>query len=122
MPDSTEPLKHAWSELPVDAPMPLIRRQRVIGERMMISRVTLAPQFTVPSHAHENEQFVVLLSGRCRFGLGPEGTPAYREVIVVGGEVLHLPPNLPHSCVALEETIILDLFSPTSAKTGVDRA
>ena len=57
----------------------------------------------------------------CAFGLGTEGKADYREVVVAGGEVLHLPSELPHSCRALEDTLILDLFSPPSATTGVDR-
>ncbi|MBS0197580.1 MAG: cupin domain-containing protein [Planctomycetes bacterium] len=117
---STTALKTAWADLPADFPMPLIARQRIIGEKMMISRVILSPGFTLPSHRHENEQFVVMLRGRCEFGLGEEGSPAHRTLEVRGGEVLHLPSNVPHSCRAIEETEILDLFSPVSAVTGVD--
>lgn len=101
--------------------MPLIDRRRIIGEQMMISEVHLSKGFTVPTHQHVNEQFVVLLQGRCRFGIGAEGEPQRREIEVSMGQVLHLPSNVPHSCVALEDTRILDLFSPPSEKTGVDR-
>ena len=119
MPDAAR--LYRWDDLPQDAPMALITRKRVIGDRMMISSVRLAKGFALASHRHENEQIVVVLSGRCRFGLGEEGTKEHREVEVRGGDVLHLPSNVPHSCQALEETAILDLFSPVSEKTGVDR-
>lgn len=119
MPDAR---RYSWSELPTDAPMVNIERQRIIGEQMMLSRVRLAKGFFVPSHQHTNEQFAVVLSGHMRFGLGAEGSPTHREVEVRGGEVLYLPANVPHSAAALEDTIILDLFSPPSEKTGVDRA
>lgn len=101
--------------------MALLTRKRIIGEQMMISRVVLSKGCDVPSHSHANEQFAVLLSGKVRFGLGPPGTPEYREITVSGGEVLHLPGNLPHSAFAVEETVILDLFSPPSQTTGIDR-
>lgn len=114
-------LVQRWSELAVDHPLERISRRRVIGEQMMISQVELEAGFDLPSHQHENEQFVVVLRGRCLFGLGAQGSDTYREVEVCGGEVLHLPSNLPHSCRALEATLILDLFSPPSATTGVDR-
>lgn len=114
-------LVHKWETLAEDAPMPLLSRKRVIGEQMMISRVVLSKGCDVPSHSHANEQFVVLLSGKARFGLGAPGTPEHREVVIGAGDVLHLPSNLPHSAVALEETLILDLFSPPSQKTGIDR-
>lgn len=112
---------HTFDELPVDRPMPLISRRRVIGEHMMVSDVRLDRGFTLASHEHPNEQFIVLLSGRCRFGVGREGTPAHRVVEVAAGQVLVVPPNEPHSCVAIEDTHILDLFSPPSAMTGIDR-
>ncbi len=89
---------------------------------MMISRVLLHRGFRVPTHHHANEQIVVVLSGLCRFGLGVEGTADRREVEIMGGDVLVLPSNLPHSCEAIEDTLIMDLFSPPSERTGVDRA
>lgn len=111
-----------WDSLPKDSPMPRIDRRRIIGDKMMISQVFLARGFDLASHRHENEQFVVLISGRCLFGLGEENTPAHRTIELNPGEVLHLPGNVPHSCKALEDTQILDLFSPISEKTGVDTA
>lgn len=117
-----EPRLLRWTDLPQDRPMPLIDRRRIIGEHMMVSEVHLHKGFSLPSHRHSNEQFVLLVSGRCRFGVGEEGTPGHREMIVEAGQVLVLPPDVPHSCVALEDTRILDLFSPPSATTGVDRA
>lgn len=107
--------------LPVDRPMAFISRRRMIGEQMMISAVTLEVGFDLASHQHENEQFVVVLKGRAVFGLGEPGTKQWREVEVRGGQVLMLPANVPHSCRALEETHILDLFSPPSTMTGIDR-
>lgn len=110
-----------WSDLPVDRPMPLLERRRVIGAKAMISHITLKRGCSVPTHQHENEQFSSVLSGRLRFGLGAEGSPQRREVTVGPGEVIHLPSNLPHSAEALEDTVVLDIFSPPSATTGIDR-
>lgn len=115
------PRKHVLAELPMDRPMPLIERRRIIGERMMISEVFLTKGFLVPSHHHENEQMVIVLSGRCRFTVGAPGAPDHHELEVAAGEVLELPADVPHSCLALENTRILDLFSPVSETTGVDR-
>lgn len=99
--------------------MPLITRRRVMGDNMMISHVILDPGFTLASHSHENEQFVVMLSGHAKFTVGqPSKT---REVELKTGQILVLPPNEPHGCVALERCEILDVFSPVSATTGVDR-
>ena len=115
------PRKLAWSDLPSDRPMPRITRRRVMGERMMISEVRLERGFDLASHRHENEQLVVMVQGRCLFGLGEPGGADFREVELRTGEVLVLPPNAPHSCRALEDSHILDVFSPVSERTGVDQ-
>jgi quercetin dioxygenase-like cupin family protein len=101
--------------------MDLLERRRVIGELVMLSEVLLQRGCVVPTHAHENEQFCCVLSGRLRFGLGAEGSPQRREIEVEGGEVLHLPSGVPHSAEALEQTLVIDVFSPVSETTGVDR-
>ena len=109
-----------WDQLPIDSPMELLTRQRVIGQNAMLARVVLHKGCDVKTHAHDNEQFVVMLTGRCMFGLGAPGAADYEEIELRGGEVLVLPGNVPHSCRALEDSQILDLFSPISEKTGVD--
>ena len=110
-----------WSELPVDRPMPKLARRRVIGEKTMISEVRLDKGCCVPTHAHKNEQFSCILSGKLRFGIGAENAADRYEVDVSAGEVIHLPSNLPHSADAIEDTCVLDIFSPPSATTGIDR-
>lgn len=100
--------------------MPLIDRRRIIGDRMMISEVHLHKGFEVPTHQHENEQFAIVLRGRVRFGIGEVGDAERREFTLSGGEVIHFPAHVPHSAEALDDTLILDLFSPPSAGTGVD--
>lgn len=109
-----------WSDLPTDQPMPLIERRRIIGSHLMISQVFLHKGFRVATHQHANEQMAWVVSGRVRFGIGAEGSGARREVTLGAGEVLHLPPGVPHSAEALEDSHVTDLFSPPSEKTGVD--
>jgi quercetin dioxygenase-like cupin family protein len=40
--------------------------------------------------------------------------------VVRAGEVILLPGGLPHSAEAVEDTVVLDVFSPPSATTGID--
>lgn len=110
-----------WDQLPQDHPMQGIHRRRIIGEQMMISQVALDKNSFVPTHAHANEQFVCVVSGSLRFEIGDAGDPDCRTIIVAAGQVLHLPANVPHSALAQEDTVVLDLFAPPSATTGVDR-
>jgi len=112
---------HRWKDLPIDRPMPLLERRRIIGTHAMVSHVTLLKGVKVPTHAHANEQIAMVMSGRVRFGLGAEGSKDRREVTLGAGECLHLPCNAPHSAEALEESLVLDVFSPPSERTGIDR-
>jgi quercetin dioxygenase-like cupin family protein len=117
-PDAT---RFRWHDLPSDKPMPLLERKRFIGEKMMISQVMLRQGCHVPTHAHENEQFACIVSGALKFGVGEASSPTRKEVVVSAGEVIHLPSMVPHSADALEDTIVLDIFSPPSEFTGIDR-
>jgi quercetin dioxygenase-like cupin family protein len=119
--DGPRAANYVWKDLAFDQPMDRLERRRVIGEHAMISQVTLLQGCEVPMHAHPNEQFSCILSGRLRFEIadGPGG--ACREVVVRAGEVLHLPANVPHGAFAETDTVVLDVFSPPSETTGIDR-
>jgi quercetin dioxygenase-like cupin family protein len=110
-----------WNDLPEDRPMELLSRKRIIGERAMISQVFLHKGCFVPTHAHANEQFACVMSGALRFIIAEEGQPNYQRIVARAGEVLHLPSNVPHSACAEEDSVVLDIFSPPSEKTGIDR-
>lgn len=111
---------YRWTELDMDNPVPLLTRKRIMGEKVMLARVLLAKGCHVPVHAHENEQIAWVVSGRAHFHIGEPGSPEAYDVVVSGGEVLHLPSNLPHGVDALEDTEILDVLSPPGPM-GVDR-
>jgi quercetin dioxygenase-like cupin family protein len=88
---------------------PSIGRRLVTGERLMLAHVYFTKGGTVPKHAHDNEQITYILDGCLRFFLGDDGG----EVVDVrAGEVLVIPPNLPHAAEALEDTLDVDIFNP----------
>lgn len=111
---------YRWDELPCDHPMDLIDRRRVIGGKAMLSHLVLHKGFSVPVHAHANEQFALVLDGHMRFTI--EGSSGPETIDVRSGGVLHLPPDVPHGAEAVETSIVVDVFSPPSAGTGVDAA
>ncbi len=122
MADDRTAVRYRWQDLPTDRPMKQLERRRIIGEQAMISEVHLHKGCFVPTHAHENEQFAWIVQGRVCFGIGDENSPQRCEMVLEGGEVLHLPANVPHSAEALEESLVIDIFSPASEKTGIDRS
>jgi quercetin dioxygenase-like cupin family protein len=76
---------------------------------MMITHVYLKKGCVVPQHRHDNEQITYVLEGALRLRLGEDGA---QVVDVRAGEVLCIPPNLPHSAEALEDTLDVDVFDP----------
>lgn len=102
--------RHAsFAAMPIEHLNPLIERQYVSAERSMLAKLLLRKGCVVPMHHHENEQITYILEGALKFILDGE------EIVVRGGEVLVIPPNVPHSAEALEDTVDLDVFSPPRA-------
>jgi quercetin dioxygenase-like cupin family protein len=100
---------YRWEGIPKERVNDRLERRLVTGERMMLAHVYLKQGCLVPRHSHENEQITYVLEGALHFWLGEDEK---REVVVRAGEVLTIPPNLPHEALALEDTLDVDVFSP----------
>ena len=105
--------RYNWEELPLEELNPMIGRRLVTGERMMIAHVYLRAGAIVPRHEHDNEQLTYILEGTLRLWLGPDEDEEMFDIRA--GEVLHIPPNVPHRAEALENTLDVDVFSPPRA-------
>ena len=95
-----------WDDVKREHLNPLIDRQMIVGDKMMMARVLLKKGAHVPLHQHHNEQLTYILEGALKFAI--DG----KEIVVHAGEVLAIPPNMPHEAWALEETVDLDIFMP----------
>ena len=100
---------YCWNDMPKEKVTDLLDRRLVTGDRVMLAHVYLKKGCVVPKHSHENEQVTYVLEGALHFWLGEDQK---EERIVRAGDVLHIPSNLPHKAVALEDTLDLDVFSP----------
>jgi quercetin dioxygenase-like cupin family protein len=98
--------KSSWEQIEKEKMTDLITRQMVNGENATISRLLLAKGAVVPRHSHISEQYSLITAGALKFIFDD------REVVVNAGEVLYIPANLPHSAVAMEDTVDLDFFAP----------
>ena len=100
-------LKHLrWGEVELETLNPLLQRQLVVGQNVMLTRVLLKKGCIIPEHSHVNEQLSYILEGALKFWI--DG----REIVVHAGEVLTIPPNMPHKAEAMEDTVDLDIFHP----------
>jgi quercetin dioxygenase-like cupin family protein len=100
---------YRWEELPAEELKDGLTRRLITSDRMMIAHVYFKKGIEVPRHSHENEQITYILEGALQLHLGENGE---RELIVRAGEVLVIPSYLPHSAVALEDTLDVDVFNP----------
>ena len=104
---------YRWEELPREQLKPGLDRRLLTGERIMIAHVYLQKGTIVPKHEHDNEQLTYILEGTLRLWLGPDDDEELFDVRA--GEVLHIPPRVPHRAEALENTLDVDVFSPPRA-------
>jgi Uncharacterized conserved protein, contains double-stranded beta-helix domain len=95
-----------WKDIELEQLNPLIGRQFVVGKDVMVARVFLKKGANVPLHHHHNEQITYILEGALEFLIEGE------RIVVHAGEVLCIPPNVPHEANALEDTVDLDIFNP----------
>ena len=109
MPASRNVTFYRWDEMPKEKVSAMLDRRLVTGDRMMLAHVYLKKGCVVPRHQHENEQITYILEGALRFWIGEDEK---QELVVRGGEVLHIPPNVWHKAEALEDTLDVDVFSP----------
>jgi quercetin dioxygenase-like cupin family protein len=98
-----------WNAVELEDLNPLLQRQFVVGQEMMLARVLLKKGCVVPEHSHHNEQITYVLEGALKFWI--DG----KVIVVNSGEVLTIPPHMPHKAEALTDTIDLDVFSPPRA-------
>jgi quercetin dioxygenase-like cupin family protein len=111
-------LRHIpWSSIPVENLNSQLGRQLIVGQDLMLARVLLKKGCVVPEHSHPNEQLTYILEGALKFWI--DG----KEIVVNPGEVLTIPPNMPHKAEAMEDTVDIDVFYPPRADwmSGTDK-
>lgn len=96
----------AWKDVERERLNPQIDREMVVGDKIMLARVLMKKGAHVPLHHHHNEQVTYILEGSLKFNVGG------KEIVVRAGEVLCIPPNMPHEAWAEEDTVDLDVFNP----------
>ena len=98
-----------WNQISAEQLNPRITRKAIHSGSMTIARLELLKDAAVPEHSHHNEQVTMVERGLLRFAIGGE------EQVVRAGESLVIPPHVPHSVVAVEDTVVMDIFSPARA-------
>lgn len=76
------------------------------GERMNALHWNMADGSVVPLHEHPEEQFGYVIRGGFDILVGGE------RFLLKAGDAYFIPPNEPHSFVAVGETEAIDVFNP----------
>ena len=97
---------HRWDAIALEKVTEMISRKFITGDRETLAQVYLKRGAVVPLHAHDSEQMTYVLQGALKLLVGGE------EVTVREGEVLHVPTQVSHQVEALDDTFVLDVFSP----------
>lgn len=97
---------HRWADIPAEQLNPLTTRQYIVGSNTMLARLVLNRGAHVPLHCHFHEQISHVTEGALQFIV--DG----REQMVRAGEILCIPPHLPHEVFAVEDSVALDIFNP----------
>jgi quercetin dioxygenase-like cupin family protein len=98
--------KTSWKAIEVEKLNDMLSRQMISGDNATISQLFLKRGAVVPRHSHVNEQYSWIISGKLKFVFDD------REIVVGAGEILLIPPNVPHSAIAEEDTVDMDFFAP----------
>ena len=98
--------QYDWNSLPAEQLNPLITRRAVHTQNLTIARLEIRKDAVVPEHQHVHEQVATVERGALQFSIGG------KEIVLRGGQSLAIPSNVPHKVVALEDTVVVDVFSP----------
>ena len=97
---------YKWDDLPEEQLSELLSRKIISGDRTMIAHIFLKKGCVVPAHSHDNEQMTYIINGALLFTING------REILLKTGEVMHIPSNVVHGAVAVEDTLDMDVFCP----------
>jgi len=95
-----------WNQIPEEQLNPRVTRKAVHMTGLTIARLHMQKGAEVPVHHHVHEQIATVEKGSLKFAM--EG----REIVLNAGQSLAIPSEVPHGVVALEDTVVVDVFSP----------
>ena len=97
---------YSWERVPPEDVGPKIQRQVIHTPDLTMCRSSFQKGAVVPLHQHVNEQVTTVLSGRLQLeAMG-------RKIALGPGEIARMPSDVPHAAEALEDTVVIDVFTP----------
>lgn len=98
--------KISWNTIEKERLSEFLSRQTISGEKGTMAQFAARRGGAADRHSHVSEEYLWITSGALKFTFDD------REVVVKAGEVLVIPPNVPHSIVVLEDSQFIEFFAP----------
>ena len=97
---------YTWESTAEEQLTDRIKRRMIVGTKEMLVRWEFRKGAVAARHSHPHEQIVVMIEGRLRLTVGDV------DKVMAPGDIVVIPPDVPHEAQALEDTVVLDIFSP----------
>jgi quercetin dioxygenase-like cupin family protein len=95
-----------WDNIHEDTLSPTASRKALHCSSTTVARFDFRKGNRVAMHHHVHDQVTMVVSGHIRMDLGG----AIFEMKT--GDMVHVPPEVPHGNEALVDTIVIEVFSP----------
>lgn len=97
---------HNWEQVEKEQLNPLYARQVIHADNVTVARIYMKKGCEVAEHSHHNEQVSMIEKGALKFKMGAT------EKLAKPGEVVRIEPNVLHSAEAMEDSVMVEVFSP----------
>ena len=104
---------HTWDDIAEEQLNPLAGRKALHGSAITVAHFRFDKGNKVALHHHANDQVTIVEKGAVRMVVGGE------EFVLKAGQMVHVPPDVPHGNEALEDTVIHGAFLAHSG--GLDQ-
>lgn len=95
-----------WNEVAVQQLDNGITRQMITAGNMMLAQIFVPKGVSFPAHRISSEQITIYVKGGAVYQSEQNRIEAHE------GDILHIPAGVQHSDQVLEDTVVLDVFSP----------
>jgi quercetin dioxygenase-like cupin family protein len=97
---------YKWDTVPAEQLADNMVRRMIVGAKEMLVHWEIKKGTLAARHSHPHEQMVVMVRGKVRLAVGDD------ETIIGPDDIVVIPPQMPHEGETLEDTVLIDIFSP----------
>ena len=101
-----KPLFFSFFDMPYHFRSEKVSSRSIAGKELMLVEHRVKKGHITAKETHENEQLTLVLSGSLKF------TIENHSYFLKKGDALLIPSFIPHDCEVLEDSALIEIFSP----------